>query len=215
MHFYHLHSFFSRISCSWTHTLCSLENGDSIYLWTSLPDFSFPFPTLLPESGLRSKRQLSGYRANVPASSWFFSFTVRVLALEASLLWLLVIICWGHLWGQCCHQSHQSLRAYSVAHPSPSSRRETADGSSNFRSWDVVYERASDLAKPILPPVYVSDSLISLIVLPECPSVGLGWNDPELTELHLILGTYHLISQAPAKTVPTKTVFRYNRPDCL
>lgn len=202
------------MSCSWNHTVCNLENGDSIwFLNSSRLLFSFPNPA----TRIRTKKQETAFwlQSSVPVSSWLFSFTVRVLALEASLLWLLVIICRGHLGGQCCRQSHQSVRAYPGAHPSPSSRRQTADGSSIFRSWDVAHERASDLEKPILPPVYVSDSLISFVVLPEIPSVGLGWNDPELTELHLILGTYHLISQAPAKTVPTKTVFRYNRPDCL
>lgn len=63
------------------------------------------------------------------------------------------------------------MRDYSGARPSPSSRRQTADDSSIFRSWDVAYEQASDLEEPILPPVYVSDSLISLIVLPKFPSV--------------------------------------------
>lgn len=65
--------------------------------------------------------------------------------------------------GQCCHCGHhQSARACPGVHPSPSSQRQTADVSSIFRCWDVAHERTSDLEKPILPPISVSDSLISL-----------------------------------------------------
>lgn len=50
-------------------------------------------------------------------------------------------------------RSPWSVRARPEAYPSHWSRRQTTDGSSIFRSWDVAHEWASDLEEATLPPV--------------------------------------------------------------
>lgn len=134
--------------------------GDSLWSLSSTSILLHLFPTLQPVSEPRSRSQLSDERTPVPDYSWFSCSTVRTLALGTYLLWLLAITCWGHLrrpvlsWATSLGRPVLGLFQALL-------QEFTADGSSIFRSWCIAHV-ASDLEEPIIPPVSVSDSLISL-----------------------------------------------------
>lgn len=97
----------------------------------------------------------------------------------------------------------------------PQLQEVTADASSIFRSWCIA-RGASDLEEPIIPPVCFWLPHFPSLFYQNLPlSMGLGWNDPELTELGSGLWTQILMFHVPPKTVATKIHFKRNIKDYM
>lgn len=128
--------------------------------WASLPSFSI----LTPQCSQSLKPEAK-------ASSLVKELQSLIIPGSRVLLWgpwLWKHICFGSwplfaevTWGgQCCH-GPPVWEGLSWGFSKPQLQEVTADGSSIFRSWCIAHG-ASDLEEPIIPPVSVSDSLVSL-----------------------------------------------------